>query len=548
MGGRSHANSHSRRMIKELIKEEVEKYCELHYKVKPKVEFVIERKPEFGDFTTNISFELSKIVGKPPEQIASQIANSLSQIGLLERVEIGGGGFLNLFVKREGLSDELKEILSRLDQYGSSKIGADERVLIEFVSANPTGPLLVVNARAAAIGDSLVKVLNFTGYHAESEYYVNDGGHQVELLTESVVARYRELLGEPTHFPEGGYRGEYVRILAEEILKKKIPIDSAKDYVLDRIIEDQRRTLESFRVKFDRWMKESEIRRRLKEVEEKLKEKKAIYESEGAIWLTSSKFGDEKDRVLVKSTGEPTYLLPDLAYHLHKFSRGYDRLINIWGPDHHGYIPRIKAGVEALGYPPEKLQILIAQQVNLIKGGQKIMMSRREGKFITMKELLGEVGVDAARFFFLLRRNSSHLDFDIDLARKTSEDNPVYYVQYAHARICSIMKYARQCGIKLDEIANFQNDRLIESEEFSLIKRLMMFPEVVERVSSNLDPHHIPYYLIDLATVFHNFYQKHRVVSDDEELTLARLALVEATRGVIHNGLRLIGVSAPSEM
>lgn len=548
MGRRSYANTLNRRMIKEIIREELEKFLELQYGVKPEVEFVIQQERKFGDLTTNVAFILSKMVEKPPGEIASHLADKLGQARILKRVEVGGGGFLNFFMKKESLCEELREILSKADEYGSSDRGGGEKVLVEFVSANPTGPLLVVNARAAAIGDTLVKVLNFSGYHAESEYYVNDAGHQVELLTGSVISRYRELTGEKSQFPEGGYRGEYVRTLGKEILEKKIPLESAKDYILERIIDDQRRTLEAFRVKFNRWVKESEIRSMLKEVEVKLREKKAVYESEGALWLMSSEFGDEKDRVLLKRTGEPTYLLPDLAYHLNKFSRGHDRLINIWGPDHHGYIPRIQAGVEALGYPPGGLQILIAQQVNLIKGGEKIMMSRREGEFITMEELFQEVGVDAARFFFLLRRNNSHLDFNIDLARKTSEDNPVYYVQYAHARICSILKYAEQHGIELDDIAKFQSARLVEDEEFSLIKCLMMFPDVVERVSTTLDPHSIPYYLIDLATVFHNFYQKHRVVSDDKDLALARLALVEATRKVIQNGLNLIGVSAPLEM
>lgn len=535
-------------MIKELIRKEVERYLDLHYKVKPELEFVIERESKFGDLTTSVAFALSKMLKIPSEKIASQMADDLSQIEALEKVEVGGGGFLNFTLKKESLCKELGEILSKSDRYGSSAVGHGEKVLVEFVSANPTGPLLVVNARAAAIGDSLVKILNFSGYHAESEYYVNDAGHQVELLTESVISRYRQLIGESSRFPEEGYRGEYVRTLGKEILENKIPEESVKDYVLERIVDGQRRTLEAFRVKFDRWVKESEIRPRLNEVEVELKEKKAVYESKGALWLMSSRFGDEKDRVLVKRNGEPTYLLPDLAYHLDKFSRGYDRLINIWGPDHHGYIPRIKAGVEALGYPPERLQILIAQQVNLIREGKKIMMSKRGGQIITMDDLLGEVGVDVTRFFFLLRRNNSHLDFDIDLARKTSEDNPVYYIQYAHARICSIIKYAEEQGIKLDDIANFQRDQLVQNEELSLIKRLMIFPDVVERVSSTFEPHGIPHYLINLATVFHNLYEKHRVVSDNRELTLARLALVMATRQVVQNGLNLIGVSAPEEM
>ena len=536
-------------MIKELIKRELAQYLESQYQTKLKVEFVIERDPQFGDLATNAAFSLGKLLRRPPKEVSSQIARDLGRLEVFDRVEVGGAGFLNFYLKNESLCAELSEILARGGAYGSSGIGSGERVLVEFVSANPTGPLLVVNARAAAIGDSLVRILRFAGYDAQSEYYVNDAGHQVDLLAESLMSRYKELRGEPTQFPDGGYRGEYVRELAGEIVEKNPSVDFLKDYALKRIIEGQRRTLEAFRAKFDHWVRESEVRPRLlRKVEVKLREKEAVYESEGALWLISSKFGDEKDRVLVKRDGEPTYLLPDLAYHLDKFSRGYERLINIWGPDHHGYISRLHAGVQALGYAPERLQILIAQQVNLKRGGERIMMSRREGEFMTMERLLEEVGVDAARFFFLLRKNSSHLDFNIDLARKSSEDNPVYYVQYAHARISSIIRFAEEQGIKAERIARFPGDRLAQGEEFSLIKRLMMFPDVVERVCSTLDPHTIPYYLVDLATVFHNFYQKHRVVSDDPNLTVARLALVEATRRVIETGLNLIGVSAPEEM
>jgi arginyl-tRNA synthetase len=536
-------------VIKELIKNELSRYLKHRYQAELTVEFVIERDPQFGDLATNVAFSLSKLLKRPPKEVASQMASDLGQLEILEKVEVGGAGFLNIYLKKESLCEELSEILARGDRYGSSSIGGGERVLVEFVSANPTGPLLVVNARAAAIGDSLVRILKFAGYDARAEYYVNDAGHQVDLLAESVICRSRELRGEPTEFPDGGYHGEYVKDLAREIPEEKTSADFVKEYALKRIIEGQKGILEAFRVRFDHWVRESEVRPRLlKKVEVDLREKGAVYESEGALWLSSSEFGDEKDRVLIKRDGEPTYLLPDLAYHTDKFSRGYNRLLNIWGPDHHGYISRLLAGVQALGYTPGRLQILIAQQVNLKRGGQRVMMSKREGEFTTMEDLLQEVGVDAARFFFLLRKNSSHLDFNIDLARKSSEDNPVYYVQYAHARICSIMRFADEQGIGMDRITDFPGNRLTQSEEFSLIKRLMIFPDVVERVCSTLDPHTIPYYLVDLATVFHNFYQKHRVVGDDADLTVARLALVEATRRVIETGLNLIGVSAPEEM
>lgn len=533
-------------MIKKYIKDRVKETIKQLYRIEREVDLTINEK--FGDFSTNVAFSIAKEMKKSPQEVAQEIASKIEKDKKFTKIEVGGNGFLNFFVDRRLLALEVEEILKMGDDYGKSDVGEKERVLIEYVSANPTGPLVVVNARAAAIGDSLIRILNFAGFEAVSEFYVNDSGHQIDLLEQSVRTRYRELSGERVQFPQNGYHGNYIKAIAKELLDKKI--EEFRTYPVKKIVREQRTTLERFNVRFDSWVYESKIRDStlINEVKTKLKSRDMIYEKDGAVWIRSSKFGDEKDRVLVKSNGEFTYILPDLAYHLNKFSRGFERLINILGPEHHGYIGRMKAGLEALGYPPENLVILIAQQVNLIKEGKKIFMSKREGEFIPMDELLDEVGTDATRFLFLLRKISSHLDFDIDLAKKTAEENPVYYVQYAHARICSIVVFAKKMGVAVKQIGSAEMSLLNEEKEYGLIKQLVTFPDIVEGAASNLEPHRVPFYLIDLATTFHNFYQRYRVVQDDQNLTLTRLALVEATRTVLKNGLNLIGVSAPEQM
>lgn len=541
-----------KREIEESLREAL-RSCDLSLRSLPVVELISPREASHGDYTANLPFLLSQEVNLQPPEIGELILKVLScDSRVVDRVELGGGGFLNFILSKGFLLDELREILGDGDNYGKSE-GRGEKVLVEYVSANPTGPLVVANARAAAVGDSIVKILNFSGFQADSEYYVDDSGHQVELLGESLGARYREVLGEEAQFPEGGYRGEYLKEMAEELISqglKEPGIEVFKKYALERIVEGQRETLSRFGVDFDHWSYESSFRDSGKgnEVIEELRKRGHTYEKDGALWFKTTDFEDEKDRVLVKSDGELTYLVPDAAYHADKFKRGYDRLIDLLGPDHHGHIPRLRAAISALGYPLEKLRVLIVQWVTFYRGAEKVGMSKRGGEFVTMDELIDEVGVDAARFFFLMRKSSAHLDFDLKLAKSESEENPVYYVQYAHARVCSILKFAEEQGVRRPPLEEVNLDLLKEEEELRLLRKLIGFPELVENCGESLEPHRIPFYLSELATLFHNFYQKHRVVTDDLSLSQARLTVVEGVRQIIRNGLSLIGVSAPESM
>jgi len=391
-----------------------------------------------------------------------------------------------------------------------------------------------------------VRILNFTGYKADAEFWVDDSGTQIDRLEKSIKARYDELEGKNIQFPEDSYKGNYVIDIAREL--KDAGRKDFREYGVQKIIDMQKFALKNFGVEFKKWMHESSVRESNKpeEIIKILKNKKLAYEEDGALWIKTTAFEDEKDRVLVKSSGEYTYLLPDIGYHLDKFDRGYDWLINLWGPDHHGYIPRIKAGISACGYPGEKLTILIVQWVTLLRGDEKIGMSKRKGEFVTLEELISDVGKDVARFFFLTRKAEAHLDFDIDLAKRESAENPVYYIQYAHARISSILRYAKEQNIPIDEKADVS--LLGEPEELSLIRKLVHFPEVVETAASHLEPHRIPFYLLELATLFHNFYEKHKVVTDSIPLSMARLNLVLALRQTLRNGLSLIGIAAPERM
>ena len=520
----------------------------------------------FGDYSTNLAFGYKK--GKSPTEVAKEIIQSLRvDTSMIEKVEAAGPGFINFWLKEDYLKNCVTKILDEGSLYGASNLGNGKRVLVEFVSANPTGPLNVANGRAAAIGDSLVRILNFTGYKADAEYYVDDSGTQIERLEKSIKARYDELDGKKVQFPEDGYRGDYIIDIARElkatkgelkvtkgelkVTKGELKATGSKDfreYGIQKIIAMQKAALKNFGVEFKKWVYESSIRKSGKpeEIIKILKAKGLAYEQDGALWIKTTAFGDEKDRVLVKSNGEYTYLLPDIGYHLDKFERGYDWLINLWGPDHHGYIPRIKAGISACGYPGDKLTVLIVQWVTLVRGDEKVGMSKRKGEFVTLEDLICEVGKDVARFFFLTRKAEAHLDFDIELAKRESAENPVYYVQYAHARISSILRYAKEQNINIEENADVS--LLGEPEELSLIRKLVHFPEIVETAARHLEPHRIPFYLLELATLFHNFYEKHRVVTDNIPLSMARLNLVLAVRQTLKNGLSLIGIAAPERM
>lgn len=519
------------------------------------------KKGVHGDLSTNVAMVLAKRAGKNPMVIAEAISQKLRlNRGLIKNWSVCEPGFINFVYGGGYLRDQLLEIHLQGRNFGKSDIGKGQKVQVEFVSANPTGPLNVVNARAAAVGDSIANLLQTVGYHVEREYYVNDTGLQVKLLAESVEVRYRQLLGESVPFPEDGYHGEYIIDLAREIIDREgvkylsPPTAETREKIrheaLHKLVTMQQEDLRRFGVDFDVWFSERSLKKSgvLEEVLALLTEGGHIYEKDSAVWFRSSSFYDQEDRVLIKEDGEATYFLLDTAYHKNKFDRGFHRVIDLWGPDHHGYLPRMRSAVKALGIQPDLLDLRIIQQVNLLRGGKPMRMSKRAGSLISMRELLDEVGVDVARFFFLMRRMDSQLDFDMDVAVEESEENPVYYVQYAHARCCSILKYSKSQGAVLSPIKDVNLSLLKREEELDLIKEIALLPEVIQGAAQVLEPHRITGYLRDVANSFHQFYHKHRVVTDSPDLTAARLALVEATRIVLRNALRIIGVSAPTSM
>jgi len=527
---------------------------------KPELDKVVvspSRNPRWGDYSTNCGFLMAEGGKKTPSEISAEIARTITA-GTFENVEVQSG-FINFTMSRDFLFRFVAEAQGAGMGYGRNEMGGGSSVLVEFVSANPTGPLVVANARAAAIGDSLVRLFNHCGYRAESEFYVDDAGRQVDMLGLSVEARLRQLLGEDAELPVDGYSGDYVIDLARDLegdAKSLLSLPPAerltrfKEHALDRMLSRQKASLEFFGVNFDHWSHESSFRseegtgRLLKN----LADKGDIYEEGGALWFRSTRYGDERDRVLKKSTGDLTYLVADSAYHRDKFDREYDRIVDLFGPDHIAQVPSLRAVLTALGYPGDRIEVLIVQWVTLIRGGEKLSMSKRGGTFITMDELVEEVGRDASRFFFLMRKPSSHLDFDIDLAKKTSDENPVYYVQYAHARICSILRFAQERDMTPPPADDVTPSLLKEPEERELMSRIASFGDVVVDCLADLSPHRIPFYLQDLASSFHNFYHKHRVVTDNEPLSRTRLFLCGAVRTTLAAGLRLIGVTAPEEM
>ena len=452
----------------------------------------------------------------------------------------------------------LRGIIEAGPAFGEDTIGQNEKRQIEFVSANPTGPLNVVSARAAAVGDVLVSLLQKIGFAAEREFYINDAGRQVRLLGASVSARYMALFDRNEAMPEDGYQGDYIIELAQEIkdahgdqfvaLSHEQRVEQLKWIALATMIGKQKKAMQDYHVNYERWFHESELRDQNMHMEalERLHKKDLVYEKDGATWFNSSAFGDEKDRVLITSDGEPTYFLVDISYHENKFDRGFKWLLDLWGPDHHGYIPRMSAAMQALGHPEGSFQVKIIQQVNMLRAGEVVKMSKRAGNIIEMAEVVNEVGVDAARFFFIMRRLDSPLDFDIDLAKKQTDEDPVYYVQYAHARLYNILEFARTQNIALDHSQDIA--MLTAKEEIALIKKLGEYPDVLQKAALLLEPHRITTYLMELASTFHSFYQNNRVVSDDKALSQARLILVDGTRVVIKNALDLLKISAPERM
>jgi arginyl-tRNA synthetase len=527
---------------------------------KIKIELDIPKDKAHGELSANIALKAAKFAGQEPLALANLIRErfeaglrSSRLRTLVERVEVKPPGFINFFLTAKSLSKVLLAIKRKRERFGKCGIGQGVRLQIEFVSANPTGPLTIAHARQAAVGDSLAKILQFCGWRVTKEYYINDEGNQIDILGNSIMGRYLELCGTATEFPPDGYKGSYITDIAKALKarsgKEHLMAKDAKpfaDFGLKWIMKDIKKDLADFGVKFDTWYSQKALRQssKIKRAIDILRKRGFIYESEGAVWFRSQSLSDDKDRVVFKSDGSPTYLAPDIAYHLEKYKRGFRKVIDIWGPDHHGYIPRMKAAIEALGYPPESFSALIVQLATIYRNGQAVSMSTRAGEYITLREVMNEVGGDVTRFCLLMRRLSSHLDFDLDVVKKESQENPVYYIQYAHARIWSILERGR----KLRSPAKFDSGLLKEEEEMEILRILRQFPKVVAASATNLEPYMLLQYLQDLATAFHSFYTKHRVISNDPRLTKARIVLIDCVRIVLANGLRLLGVSFPKQM
>ncbi len=537
------------------------------------------KRPEWGDLATTVAMALAASEKRAPHDIAQIIADNLStRDQLFERVEIVRPGFLNLTVKPAVWLEVLREIERQGAVFGTSSLGVGKRVLVEYVSANPTGPLHVGHGRGAAVGQALARLLKAVGYDVVSEYYINDAGRQMKLLGASVFARVQELAGKAVTFPEEGYHGVYIREVAERIQQSEGAQLAAlapdemeqrcRDLAYQSLLQLIREDLAAFGIEFESWFSEASLLASgaVERAFADLQQQDLLFESEGALWFRSSKFGDEKDRVVRKQDGECTYLASDIAYHRDKLQRGYDLLIDVWGADHHGYIPRMQAVMQAYGHPKERLQVVLVQLVKLLRGGEEVKMSKRSGEFITMREVLDEVGADAAKFFFLMRDSKTHLDFDLELAKQRSADNPVYYVQYAHARISSLWRVAAARGIVCPPAADTDLTVLTDPDELGLIRKLSAYPEILEASAVAFEPHRLTYYLQQLAAQLHTFYNKHRVLppaADQEpqesgeapvaeeispKVTIARLVLMRAVQQVVKNGLGVLGISAPEQM
>lgn len=512
-----------------------------------------------GDYATNIAMQLTRIAKKAPRAIAEAILENVDkEAASIEKIEIAGPGFINITIKKDYLQEVVKTVLEQGVEYGRTNSGGGERVQVEFVSANPTGDLHLGHARGSSVGDSLCNLLDLAGYDVSREYYINDAGNQINNLAWSIEARYFEALGQELNMPEDGYRGQDIKDIAEALVKehgdkfvsmtKEERFEAFRKHGLKVELAKLQKDLADFRVEFDVWFSETSLYEK-GEIDialGKLRANGHIYEEDGATWFRSTTFGDDKDRVLIKNDGSFTYLLPDIAYHDDKLSRGFEKLINIWGADHHGYIPRMKAAIEALGYDRETLEVSIIQMVQLYKDGEKMKMSKRTGKAVTMRELVELVGLDAVRYFFAMRSGDSHMDFDLDLAVSQSNENPVYYSQYAHARISSILRQAEELGFT----ASTENLSLLSSEkEVDVMKKLGDFPQVVADAARQRAPHRVTTYIHELAANFHSFYNANKVLdTTNEEMTRARLALITGVKTTLANALKVVGVAAPEKM
>ncbi|KUO51233.1 MAG: arginine--tRNA ligase [Desulfitibacter sp. BRH_c19] len=525
--------------------------------------FVVEvpREKNHGDFATNIAMLMAKEARKAPRQIAEIIVETLDLEDTgVEKVEIAGAGFINFYLSTAWLHQILPIVAEMDTEYGTSHYGSGRKVQVEFVSANPTGLLHMGNARGAALGDSSANLLKTAGYQVSKEYYINDTGNQIENLGKSLESIYLEKHGINAPFPEEGYHGEDLKVTVDKFIEKysKKYVDTAADLRRERLIEYAleekltliRKGLENFGVNYDVWFSEQILHDsgELEKTISILKDNGYVYEKEGALWFESTRFGDEKDEVLVRSNGIPTYFAADIAYHKNKFERGFDWAINVWGADHHGHVNRMKGAMEAIGYKQEQLHVILMQLVRLFRGGEIVRMSKRSGQYVTLQELIEEVGADAARYFFVMRSADSHLDFDLDLAKSQSQENPVYYVQYAHARICSIIRQAQEGKINLIPADKINYSLLTEEVELALIRKIMEYPELVVGAAKALEPHRLTKYAHELASSFHSFYTQCRVLNTDEDLVQARLALVNSVRITLRNVLKIIGIKAPERM
>lgn len=544
------------------------------------------RDASHGDFASNLAMKLAKQSRCNPRELAQKLVDLIPVSGQVEKIEIAGPGFINFYFGKAAYLDLIDSIRTAKENYGHCTVGQGKSVMVEFVSTNPTGPLHVGHGRGAAYGDALARVLSAAGYNTHSEYYINDAGRQMDILALSVWLRYLEYCGQSVSFPGNAYQGEYIKDVAAALFESygdRFTMDSSSlfsdlsedlELSIDQLIlrcketlgetgfrivfdaacnsqvEDIKKDLAEFGVSFDNWFSERSLvdNGDIAESIRKLEENGHMYEEEGAKWFRSTEFGDEKDRVVVRANGVHTYFASDIAYHYNKAERGFDQIINIFGSDHHGYIKRIYASFEALGNNPERLKFLLVQFAILYRGDQKVSMSTRGGEFVSLRELRDEVGNDAARFFYVLRKPDQHMDFDLDLAKSQSSENPVYYIQYAHARICSVFRQLEEKGMQTLENSKPDYGLLVEPQEMELLKMLSRFPEVVELAAATYEPHQIAYYLRDLANAFHTYYNAHPFLASEDTMRLARLGLIDATRNVISNGLDMLGVSAPQSM
>ena len=556
----------------------------------PKVRLDHTKDKSHGDYATNIALMLAKQAKTSPLELAKIIVNQLEDASFIKKTEIAGPGFINFFLSDASSTSIVSEIIELGEMYGKSEIGKGQSILLEYVSANPTGPLHVGHGRGAAYGATVSNLLRNIGFKVDNEYYVNDAGRQMDILTVSIFLRYLSLCGEQIRFPDNGYQGQYINDIADSIVvesgesfkqsadivfenickdgieggDKESHIDElivrAKDLLgdnfqtifqvgIESILGGIKDDLANFGVRFEKWFSEqSLIDSGLSEsCITRLKDSGHIYKKDGALWFKTTNYGDEKDRVVVRDNGNHTYFASDIAYHLEKLERGYDKIINVWGADHHGYIPRVKASIGALGHKPDKLEILLVQFANLYRGGQKVQMSTRSGSFVTLEDLRKEVGNDAARFFYILRKSEQHMDFDLDLAKSKTNENPVFYIQYAHARICSVFRQANEKGFESNlEDANLS--LLTEEVEKNILRELSRYKSVIESAAIQYEPHQLAYYLRDLATQFHSYYNACTFILEDQDLTQARLSLIHAAKQILRNGLSILGVGAPESM